>query len=176
MQWIEPIEVVRARKKFWNQPSITVPLILFTLVFPFVCFGLMAAIGIRLKTGTWQFGLSSLIGSLSSCGFLVMHSLNRPSIVQQEIFLGPESFTIRHGKSNITTTFDQLRGYSIIQDLSNDSVLRVFILYPRSEGQFAVGLPEYIDDGAIHSILSQHVPFITIFDKQSLKHPFLEKH
>ena len=144
-------------------------------MFPFVCFGLMAAIGIRLQTGTWQFGLPSLIGSLSSCGFLVVHFLNRPSIAQQEIFLGPESFTIRHGKSNITTTFDQLRGYSIIQDLSSDSVLRVLILYPRSEGHFAVGLPENIDESALHAILSRHVPFITIFDKQSLKHPFLEK-
>lgn len=174
MQWIEPIEVARARKKFWNQPGITVSLVLFTLVFPFVCFGLITTIFIRLQTGTWQFGFASLIGGLSSCVFLAISLINRPSIVQQEISLGPESFTVRHDQSELSTTYDQLRGYTIILP-SRDSVLRVLILYPRSEGQFAVGLPENIDDSAIHAILSRHAPFITIFDKQSLKHPFLEK-
>lgn len=167
MRWTEPRETAQARASFWNQPRIIVPLILYSAVIPFTGFGLMTAIAIRLRNDNWDWNTSLLIGTLAGLVVSLTTFANRYPATQQEIELRPYDFSIS-GSSEHCMAYDQLRGYFIMQVPLGNVVQRTLLLSPKTNGHFSVGLPENTPDDAIHAVLSHHLPFVTIFDKQSL--------
>ncbi len=167
MRWVEPREIARARASFWNQPRIIAPLILYSVIVPFAAFGLTTAIAIRLQNGHWDWKTSLLMGIVSGLIFGIIHFINKPLALQQEIELRERDFIIR-GSSEHCMPYDQLRGYSIIQAPLGNIVCRTLLLYPKTDGHFSIGLPENIPDSAIHVVLSQYLLFVTIFDMPSL--------
>lgn len=166
MRWVETREIARAG--FWNQPRIIVPLMLYSVMILFVAFALLAAIGIRFQTGSWEWEPSLLVGTMAGLGFGLVTFINRHPATQQEIELGAQDFVI-HGTSEYCMSYDRLRGYSIIQASLCNTMCRALLLYPKTNGTFSIGLPENIPDSAIHAVLSQHLSFVTIFDDQSKK-------
>jgi hypothetical protein len=166
MHWVEPQEVVQARASFWNQPRIIVPSMLFSVAVSFAFFALLAAIGIRLNSGSWEWTLPILSGTVAGLGFGLLAFINRHPATQQEIELRAEDFVI-HGTSECCMSYDRLRGYSIIQAPLCNTACRALLLYPKTNGQFSIGLPENIPDSAIHAVLSQRLSFVTIFDEKS---------
>jgi hypothetical protein len=166
MRWVEPQEVVRARTSFWNQPRIIVPSMLFSVVVSFALFTLLAAIGIRFQSGSWEWGLPMILGTAAGLGFGLVAFINRHPATQQEIELRAQDFVI-HGTQECCMSYDRLRGYSIIQAPLYNTACRALLLYPKTNGQFSIGLPENIPDSAIHAVLSQHLSFVTIFDEKA---------
>lgn len=166
MCWVEPRETARARARFWNQPRIIVPLMLFSVMAPFAFLALLAAIGIRLNSGSWEWKLPMLSGTVAGLGFGLVAFINRHPATQQEIELRTEDFVI-HGTPECCMSYDRLRGHSIIQAPLGNTVCRALLLYPKTNGQFSIGLPETICDNTIHAVLSKRLPFLTIFDEKS---------
>ena len=168
MQWAEPSETANGRERFWNQPRITVPTMLFTTAIgALVCSFLGAAI-IRICTGGWHWPTSVLISAVIGGIFGLVASFGqRVRVTPQEVELRSHDFSV-WGAQEQQMRYDQLRGYSLIQPTVHGIAYRLLMLYPRTGRAFSLGIPPSVPDDQIHAYLRDHVPFVTIIDNEAL--------
>jgi len=64
MHWREPIETIQARERFWNQPRITVPIMLAVTALGAVGGALLGSLAVRILTGDWHWPIAPLLGAI----------------------------------------------------------------------------------------------------------------
>lgn len=91
------------------------------------------------------------------------------SCFDAEAELRSDDFSVRDETQERQLRYDQLRGYSLMESVSDGQRLHLLMLYPQSGRALSIGLPESVTDAQIHAYLSDHAPFVTIIDDDALK-------
>jgi hypothetical protein len=173
MYWKEPLETVKGRERFWNQPSIPF-MVAATACFASL-YSLLGVFGARVCTGDWHLPISVLLPAFAGALHgLAMSMGQRVQVSRQEVELREDDLSVR-GTQDRQIRYDQLRGYSLIQPIIDGVVHRLLMLYPQTGGAFSVGIPETVEDEQIHRYLRGQVPFLTIIDHEALQNPMTSR-
>jgi hypothetical protein len=175
MRWIEPRQVAVWRAKFMSPATVVLRISLLLGAITTSGIALILLFRIWSETGVWAWfralafgGIVGAIVSIVYLGSWLVHT-NKPK--RQQIELRPHEFWIR-GHREYTLPYRELRGFSIVTSPATGSMSRrALLLYPHTEGKFSIGIPEEVPDEAIHQLLGNQLPFVTIMDEQAFKRP-----
>ena len=173
MHWTEPRQSAIAQASILSPPALVLRMSALLGSAVATSIALLFLLANRSRTGVWAWWDAVGIGAIVGAIYAVATAVSRLPLVtakRQKIDLRPREFWIR-GDREFTVRYDELRGYSIIMPSLGGTRLRTLLLYPRTDGQFSIGIPEQVGDEAIHQLLGPEVPFVTIIDEQALKWP-----
>ena len=171
MRWTEPLGTAKGRERFWNQPRISIPVMLVgTFAGAFMC-SLLGVLMTRVSTGSWHLPVSALLpAAIGGLLGLVGSFQQRVRVRPQAVELRSDEFSVRDTEER-RMRYDQLRGFSLVQATVEGTLHRLLLLYPRTGRAFSIGIPETVTDEQIHGYLRERVPFVTINDDEALQPP-----